>query len=752
MENEFMGFPTDNIDPKLKTGDWILKVCKAVVRDKFGINPISSNAFSNNAEADVTKSYTMGQQNTDKFKKTPLGTDIKDQTWMATDFEPIAIIPKFVEMMSAQMLQREYDVQAFAVDPLSVSEEDLEFNKLKIKTMMREAAKGTELQDHPLVKQKHGEPSDLEELQISRDEYSFKSELAVNAEEVISLVLQYNKSDEKRKTIVESIMDDGIGMLKVWLDDKGMVRFKALPKKGLTISYCEERDFSDRKYVGHYSMVLVDDLAPWFSPKEMEEICRRSVTQYGNPGSFSPGDIAKFKCLVLDLEYVSFDYEAYKKEINSKGNEDFLQVDYSYSADKYVVPNGMNEEPKFIRQTKKELYKAKYIVNTDLVYDYGKVENQSRRLSSWWDVKSDFILYAWKLHNMSLTSFTKRLIPFADRYQSVWQKIQNIDAKTIPYVMNINFSALEKVAWGANGSTWKPDKILDFVLQNYAAVFRTESLTETEKQGFSPIAFQSTPQLTIIAQLLSELQFILTQMYEISGLNQAVAGNPESKMLTTGLNMQQQATNNALYLMSEAEKEMYFQLADTILLKVQVAIKLGKTDIYSKALGKRSVKIFELKKDVGDREFGIFLHDAPTKEQRLELYQEMNAKDSMGLLNIGDKAIIDETRNIKSAWRILGYRIKKREQELQAQKLQAIQMQSQSNAQAGVAVEQAKQQTMKQQGDINMQIENMKGQWQYMIEQMKKGSDENSTTIQANSRVIAAKIIADSKNLVKGVA
>ena len=201
MATNFNGFPDDMIDPRLKGKEWFYKHSEAVLNNPNGIVP-NSDYYYKSREINEIKSYAQGRQDTNRYKRTPLGRQIAGESWLATDFTPIAIIPKIREMLISQLLQREFDVQAFAVDPISLAEEDTEFTKMKLKVLARDIAKGTPLQDNPAIKRMTGEAEDLESLELSK-EFGYKSTMTMVAEDATSLNEDENISDVDDKVAME---------------------------------------------------------------------------------------------------------------------------------------------------------------------------------------------------------------------------------------------------------------------------------------------------------------------------------------------------------------------------------------------------------------------------------------------------------------------------------------------------------------------------------------------------------------------
>jgi len=209
-----------------------------------------------------------------------------------------------------------------------------------------------------------------------------------------------------------------------------------------------------------------------------------------------------------------------------------------------------------------------------------------------------------------------------------------------------------------------------------------------------------------------------------------------------------ESTNNALYLLSFADKQLIQRTADAIVSKVQIAVKLGKVEGYAKALGEESVKFFQINPNIAIHEFGIFIQDAPLEYERQQLIQELNIRDSQGLIEPEDKILVMSCRNLKQAAMVLAYKIKKRREKMQEYELQKIREASQGNAMAVQTAEQEKRITLETQLQVDVAKINAEKQWEYIIQMGKKDKDIQEAEIQKEAKVIAQRISADAKIVV----
>jgi hypothetical protein len=158
MQQATNTYPNQQIDPREKGYDWILQYCKAAWGDSRGYVPNNMLNFGQSKMNEI-REYALGRQSTTKYKKLLNVDEQTDKTWLNTDWTPPSFLTKYREIAISKLVQRRYDLQAFAVDPLAKSEEDERFNEMKVKVMMREAAMkagNEQLANSPVLKPMEG--------------------------------------------------------------------------------------------------------------------------------------------------------------------------------------------------------------------------------------------------------------------------------------------------------------------------------------------------------------------------------------------------------------------------------------------------------------------------------------------------------------------------------------------------------------------------------------------------------------------
>lgn len=756
MGSSVSTYPVPLIDPRKKDYNYIIQYVRAAWGDSRAFTP-STMFYLGHTRLNEIRSYGLGKQSVNKYKKILLGEDQVDKTSFNVDWNPISFLTKFREIAISKCLQRSYDIECFAVDPLAKSEEDAIFNQMKVKMMMRQEAEkaGSQLAESPVLQQEQGEPGDMEQLQMQM-KFGYKHQMAMESELGISLVQYQNNCEEARKRTIENLFDYGIGGYKDWIDEKGMVRFRECMPQNLMTSYCLKNDFSDAVYMGEVLFVSASELAPYFDEKQMAYILKAIAGKYGNPNNFPvvyvPGkEWDKFKVAVWDIEFKDFDTTVYKKEIDGRGNLRTNKTDFANYGNIETITDFQGQpSPKYIDTTRQVIRKAKWIIGSEMMYDWGLSENNKVKKSSWWKTDFSFHLYAWNFSNMQYTGITERLITIEDNLCLTWYKLQNLKNKLIPYLIKLDINALEGVNFGKGGKKMTPADLVDFMLQEFVVLYRSSDLL-SKNPNYDPARIEATGQLAAFKMLYEEFGALLQMMRDVTGLNEITDGStPNAKNLNSTNAAAIQSTNNALYLVMNADKQLMNSLCDAIVQRIQVAVKLGKVEGYAKALGTDSVRFFQINPEISNYELGIFVRDAPTYEEREAFIADLNLKDSQGLIDPTDKLIVMSCQNLKQAGELLAYNIQRRKEEAHAQQMQLIAQQGEQNDMLAQTTAQLEQDKILAQGEVDMELLITEKLYDLEIEKMKKMADLQGETYQADSRTLAqgiqarAKIIAQS--------
>ena len=698
-------FPSHLIPPSEKGREWIMQYCKAAW-SSFENDTPRNIFFHNRFNYEVYKQYAMGNQTINKYKPL-LGVDEEaSETWLNVDWSVIPIVPKFRRIALGRLNKVDYNIVATPIDPIANEETDAYFSGMRAKLLVREQAMKVDpsLLELPALQLSAREAKDMEELEMQMN-YTFKHQMAIEAEQGIKLILEQNNVEKMREKVREDFFDFGVGGYKEWIDSNGAVKVRTVNPRNILTSYCKNKDFSDAEYVGEIIEMSISDLkqqaGKQFSEEEYEQIAKNHIGLLGNPKDWPTSysiynkGYDKFKIRVLDIEFFSVNELVYEQRVDRRGNK-------IYAKAKYEDRN--KKKDKFERVAYKVVYKGKWVINTDFIYNHGLETDMKRAKSSLMDTELNFHLYAPEFWDMRAYGMMEQLIPIADAIQIAWYRLQNVINQARPKGIMIEMGALEEIPLGKGGKQLTPMKVLDLYNKTGTLVYR-KSDSQGRMTNYKPIEELENGLGRDIMSYWQIIQNNIQMLRDITGLNELTDGStPDPRTLTTVAKLAYEGTNNALTHIVHGEKKLLESLANAVVLRLQDAILKGEVKGYLRSLGNNTLNFIRISPNIHLHEYGIFLEDKPTDNQRAMLMQQVAAGQANGLLDIEDAIIIQNTDNLKVAQQLLAYKTKKRREQEEDKAIRMQQMNAETQQQSAMVAEQAKQQTLQVEGQVKAQV------------------------------------------------
>lgn len=711
-------FPSHLINPSEKGRDWVLQFCKAAWSSFENDNP-REMFYHARYRYEVIKSYAMGNQSINKYKPLLGVDDESKEDWLAIDWSVIPIVPKFRRIALGKLNKIDYNIVATPVDSLANDEIEDFFAQTKAKLLMREEAKKIDpaLLENPILALEPNEAKDMEELEIQMN-YTFKHQMAIEAEQGIKLILEQNEIEKMREKLKEDLFDYGVAGYKEYIDSNGAIKARTINPRNILINHCKNKDFSDAAYVGEIIEMSISDLKQMagdtFSASEYEDIAKNVVGKYGNPREW-PSSLSiynkgydNFRIRLLDLEFFSVNEMVYEQRIDRRGNK-------IYARAKYEERN--KRKDKFERFAYKVAYKGRWIIDTNYIFDYGLCTDMKRAKSSLMDTKLSYHIYAPEFFDMRGYGIMEQIIPIADAIQIAWYRMQNAINQARPKGIIIEMGALEDIPLGAGGKKLSPMKVLDLYNKTGTLVYRKAD-AQGRMTNYKPIEELENGLGRDVMSYYQIIQNHIQMIRDITGMNELTDGStPDPRTLTTVAKLAYEGTNNALAHIVQSDKKLLESLANAVILRLQDVASGVKG--YVRALGSVTMRFFQTSPHLALYEFGIFLEDKPTDDQRAMLMQQVQAGQAGGLLDIEDAIIIQNTDNLKVAQQLLAYKIKKRRQAEEDKAMRMQQMNSQVQQESAMAAEQAKQQTIQVEGQMKAQLIQVEKEMEAKLMEMK---------------------------------
>jgi hypothetical protein len=722
-------YPSHSIDPQKKDKKWGIQYARAAWHDWSFTYPKGIFA-NNNGDYEKFKMYALGKQPNTPYKKM-LGVDnVTDNTWLSVDWSIRSIVSPYRDKAISRLMDNEFGIVATPIDITAKSDLDAYYVEMKTKLMIRDLMmqQNPELANHPMISIGKGEPMDVEELEM-RVEQGEQFNRSKDAELAIAVGMHENNYQQARREFYEDLFDNGVTGYKEWLGDDNKAKFRKCVGDNVVINFCKKADFSDLIHAGEMIDVPLVELATLyedgekvFTEEELTEFAASLAGRWDNPKMLGSGGnlmrpYDKFKCKVLDFEFYSYNDHVYRDAPDENGNPDFRKAEYGRG----------KKSDKYKRKCFQVVYKIKWVIGTDKAYGFGLAHDMKRYVDPKKKAKTSlsYKFMAYNFYEMRAQGFMERLIPYLDDYQLTMLKIQNFKNRAVPSGWWIDMDGLERTALNKGGKNMTPMELLQMFFETGVLVGRSQnadgSPAYTNVQPIIPISNTAATELQMFfTDLVSTIQAI----ERLTGYNDVTSGEANPKTLVPGYEIADMSTNHALYPMKFAEKMLTEHLAYDVLTRMQQGVRKGGIAGYAQSLNSNMLRFIEISPDIAFREYGIMLEERTSDEQKQWLYQMMQQDIANGWLDASDAVYLVNTHNAKQVQMIWAHRVKKGKELAHQRQAELVQQQTEGNAQAGIAIEQAKQQTMALELQGKLQEKQLIGEIELAKEKMRIDAEE----------------------------
>ena len=707
------GYPSPFVSPEVKnTKEYILSYLKQMYSDHMQKNrtlyDYQKLTFSEN------RRYAEGNQNVQKYKDLLDGQG--DQSYMNLDWSPIAIIPKFVDVIVGGMMNQEFDVLCNAIDPLSTDKRKQEKADLMTDMAMKDVSEKLKgmgvdiLQDRKAL-------DDEEEVDLYMD-LNYKQSAEIAMEQAIKFVMEACDFDVVKEDLLRDLVTIGICGVKTETDTNGQVKMRYVDPQRLVTSYTSSPDFRDIVHAGEIVRMNIRDLkkiaGDQFDDEEYKDMAKLVSMKYGNNDrpydsngyGYGGHPYDDYTIEVMDAEFLSIDSYKYEKKNNRFGGYSFHKKDFEYDPPKN---SRYKREQKNIQV--KNRYVGKFIVGTDFVFDFGRAKNQERPKGFMSETMMSYVVFAPGMKDMRIKSLVSRMIPFADQIQLAHLKIQQLVAKARPKGLAIEVGGLENVTKGDGGATFDPLELQSIYDQTGNFYYRRIDDEGNASSG-PPIIELENGIGRDLTNLIGIYNYNLDRIRDVTGINEVRDGSTPSKDSLIGVQkMALMSSNNATRHINQAFLNVVGRTARSVVRRVQDVITyLGDFNVYDQAIGTSSVNSFKDIEDMREIDFGVFIDVMPDEQAKALLEQNIQVSLAQKELRIEDAILIRTIKNTKLANRMLVYRRKKYLEDLQQQAQANAQANAQQQMQSTQVAGQIKQQEKQQ--DFVSDSEKMKLEYQ----------------------------------------
>lgn len=724
----------DDISPKEKDGKAYNLQWAQYIYHTFcnGSTYVSHNDYSS---VERNRSYAYGNQSQQQYMDSYYGTD-KDKTVSEAfgenerhkrrkaggnlNFEIQSPAPRMMDALIGKLSEL---INMVSVDPndkySGAQKENAKWGAWVDKKYKEQFKTLKALMYLPDEESEGFTPDNLEELNLYEAEGGFKPSYATAMERLLKFSFERSAWDEN---IVEKILFDltsvGFAAVKdVYDSQTGQVRCEYLNARTVGVQYTDEESYRKPDYGFYIKMVRMSDLKEkGFKEDELQNAAKKFSEKFGNSKYEDPNNVNKsteygygsqsdeFIVPVLVANWIDVDHEKEMIHTNRQGKKRTLAYDKKA---KY------SKKDELVTTRVKTVREVHWVIDTDIVYDYGRVECQGR------DGLADPVL---PIHMVKVSGkpIIPRLIPALDLYMNSWMKFQQgIRMATIDGFA-IDMSILNGINLGNRKMSpkeviraWRESGTLFFASQNTQGRHTV--------QNTQPIQRLDGGAGAVMQEQVMAMDFAVRQITELTGINPLSMGETPDKDVGKAVSeysiigtsdILKNIVKKANILKSEVARSM------TIRLNYVVSHKEQSRKAYEDVVGKGDLELLKIAEG-NDVKYGIRTHARPTQQDIAELKEVIalalkNGRDGKVGITEADyvrfNAMINRGESLKRVSMLLGATTRKAQKEAEQRAMRAQQLDAQNAQMLNQQKAQAESQKITMEAQAKIAEEKVKGQ------------------------------------------
>ena len=698
------------------------------VRNRTGITYSYSSFFGE------LRKYGRGLQSENKYKRfltsaagstgTSAAQDVdgvwtqnmeyERKGWMNVLWDIISPAGKIRSMIQGLLDDIDFDVMADAIDADSgAQEEDKKWRlwattRAEIRRGLDELKVGAGL---PLDRPEFV-PDSLEELEMYQSAGGFKMGYAMAMEKLIKHTGDISNWDATLKPkFIDDLIDLNIIFAKSYIDDTAdKEKWRYVDPEDLVIQYSKYEDFRDAEYAGEFrdmkiSQIRQSLLQAGYSEEQIRDVAKLYSGQLGNPsidnwkeynvnvaGAWRYDD---FNVRIFEGEWIDSNKTRRVKYTNKYGKVRF--IDYE-NEDGSPKKKKLGKREVLVSSTKKALYGCKWVIGSDMVWDYGLVFYQPKP-------NAKNIQLTYKGIKIPGKSLSQTLIPIYDNIQIGWLKYQNSMSVIFEEGYAVDWGMMQHISDGDKKFTpleairmWKETGILPFRSTAVGDIYRGGSSVPVHKLpgGMGESLNQAIGRLQIQFKLIEDLT-------GLSPVSLGAQADPNAPVATTEMSLR--STHNALKPMIRGLFNLKDSLAKISSIRIQQLLMYDDESRkeYEKVIGASDVEAVITAKG-SSVEYGIKLEARPTADEKMQMLRAAEialqpGRDGIPGISFEDWTYVLERinsgGNLKEIRLYLANAKKKAQQQGFQEKQALIQQQAEANMQMKQADIESQQMTKK---------------------------------------------------------
>ena len=710
---EFGDFPRQDVpDSEKGSMEYGLKVAKAMEGEWWSRDLGTTNYIENREEFHRRRLYARGEQDIRYYKD--WFAQNGDLSYVNLDWNPVPIIPKFVDIMVNGMQDRLFSIKAQAIDPIATEKRAKFVEQIQEDMATREVISawgqevGVDIANVPAAQL----PDTTEELDLYMN-LQYKQGVEIAIEQGVDNVFHMNDYESLNRKFLADLVTCGLAVGKHQFNNTDGIKVEYVDPADFIYSRGgEDPNFKDIYYAGEVKRIRINELVKQFPElakyNGKSEKLKKILDRAANYDEYEVSDYNYYDqsdsntINVLYFEWKTFNKSVYKVKETGAGTAKAIQKDDSFNP-----PASDNFEK--VEQAVECLYEGVYILGMKELLSWKKATNQVREAGNMNKVRMNYVAQCPKWYKGRIESHVDRMIPFADLIQQTYLKLQQTVQKMTPAGVFLDADGLAEIDLG-NGEHYSAKEALNMYFQTGSVIGRSLTSEGDPNPGKIPIQELPGSNPTQLEALIGYMNFNIDQIRAVTGVNEARDGSSPDQYSLVGVQKLAAANSNtATRHIRDAANWLTRMIAEGVVQRFKDVIEFHPSkEAFIGAIGRFSVGSLEELQNVPLHEFGIQIELEPDEEEKQLVEANIQAALAKDQILLADAIAVRQIKNTKLANEYLKLRFKKKQEQDQQNAQANADSQAQAQAQAQQAIEQAKAQSEAIKNESKIAVENAK--------------------------------------------
>jgi hypothetical protein len=617
---EWMGMPSDDIDPSLKKGEYCLRWAQFIYSMFY--NNQAYSTWDKMREYRLNRLYGAGDQPKEFYMDWLDPKDSKSGQRIGlynVSWDIWSPVPKIRRVVQGRFETQDHTIQANAIDKNSgVEKENMKWDA------WADAVYGKEVEMmKALLGVKKSEaikyvPDSLEELEMYAEMGGFKMKKEVDIEKALAYTEHISNDKFLKRKLIGDFFDINIAAAQDYFDpiDK-KIKYKYLDPEMSIFDYSNEEDFSDMRWWGTqrlYSIKRVRmesgipeeqlrslalQFASTYGNRPADYINNYSVSNYRNKDGVFVYD--QFKVPIFYSEWESID-KKYKTTRETKMGKVTFDSEFGKVWD--------TDRRKTEIKEKQNVYCCSWILGSKFVFGDGPLDLIPRNEKK--QVKMTAHVYA--LPGKSIVASIKDNV---DQLQLTKLTMQNSIANASPDGFKIEFGSLNNINLGDGDKT--PLQLMKIQRMTGTFVYKATLHNGKYNTYASPIEKLEGGMGKVFEDCIRSFEINFNQISEITGIDRfSAASQKPGETTATEIKNVTAATTDSLQPLWAGYLNIKEEMSRNAAYRIQTIIKYipEAYDVYYPVLGKVTLENLKLSKDITAASYGIKIEAMSTQEEK----------------------------------------------------------------------------------------------------------------------------------------